>query len=91
MTADVRFLRQILVAEIGDDGQAALGRSVARVAHAGLAGDVARTYAERAGFASVEANDEAPVAPAFVVDAAARAVVEGALSALDEIRRVVAR
>lgn len=78
-------MRQVLVAEIGDRGQLAISRATAHVARAGLAGDVAELYATRAGFAAVRRARAPEDAPPFVVEPAARAVVEGALSALAEI------
>lgn len=85
--ADPRYVRQVLVAELGERGQRAISRATASLARDGLAADVAARYAERAGFAAVSADADAPSAPPFVVEPAARAVVEGALSALAAIRR----
>lgn len=82
----------MLVAEIGDDGQAAIVDADAHVRGDGLAGEVATTYASRAGFRTVLAGvDDEPATPAFVVDPSARAVIDGSLSALAALRRVVLR
>ncbi len=82
---EARYLRQVLVAEIGERGQRAISRATARTAKDGLAGEVAARYAERAGFSELARDTEPPTAPTFVVEPAARAVVEGALSALAAI------
>lgn len=82
--------RQIMLAEIGLTGQARIGASTARVPPEtdGLHGLVASRYAARAGFGAVVAG-ESEAAPGFVTDPAARAVVEGSLAALREIRAAV--
>lgn len=82
--------RQIMLTEIGLAGQARIGAATAHVPPAGdgLRGLVASRYAERAGFAEVRSG-EAELAPSFVTDPAARAVVEGSLAALREIRTAV--
>lgn len=84
-----RHLRQILVAEIGEAGQARIADSEARVLGSGLAHEVAARFAKGAGFARLVpgALDEATLAPAFVTLPAARSVLAGSRAALREIRR----
>jgi hypothetical protein len=88
-----RFVRQVLLPEIGEDGQRRLCAASAAVGGAGLAHEVATRYAEGAGFAAVVAGpvDEEALAPAALVSTpAARAVLAGARAALAELRRAVA-
>jgi len=82
---DPRFVRQVLVAEIGERGQAAILRATARTSGQGLAAEVAARYAARAGFREIADGGVEVTAPGYVVEPAARAVVEGALSALAAI------
>jgi hypothetical protein len=82
----VRFARHLALAEIGPAGQARIGEATAHVGGAGLAGDVATAYAERAGFARVAHDGTPERLPEWVRDASARAVLEGSLSALRAIR-----
>jgi hypothetical protein len=83
-----RFVRQILVAEIGEAGQARLADAVSPVSGDGLAHEIATAYASRAGVGSVVPGplDEAALAPAFLEDPAARAVVAGSRAALASLR-----
>jgi hypothetical protein len=77
----------MLVAEIGDAGQARLEASTALVAGEGLAHEVAAAYASRAGIGKVERGPvDDGLAPAFLVEPAARAVVAGSRAALASIR-----
>lgn len=86
-----RHLRQILVAEIGEAGQARIANAEAMVLGTGLAHEVAARFAEGAGFARLLTGEvsEAALAPAFVHLPAARAVLSGSRSALREIRRAL--
>jgi len=86
-----RHLRQILVAEIGEPGQARIAAAEARVTGDGLAHEVAARFAEGAGFARVVPGevDKAKLAPDFVTLPAARAVLAGSRAALAEIRRAL--
>ncbi|HEU4410683.1 MAG TPA: hypothetical protein VFS43_35845 [Polyangiaceae bacterium] len=80
---DVRYQRQIVLREVGYEGQARIAASVARVPVEGLAGEVAALYARRAGFgAVVDAPGEAPRAPDWVASPAAAEIVSGSLAAL---------
>ncbi|WP_434041945.1 MULTISPECIES: hypothetical protein [Sorangium] len=90
---DPRYLRQVLLAEIGPEGQAKLGAATARVLGGGgappLAHEVAERYARGAGFGALAAGaiDLAALAPAdLVTSPAARAVLAGARAALAEMR-----
>ena len=87
---DDRLERQIILAEIGLEGQARISAQEARVPTeaSGLLGLVASRYASRAGFAALVPGD-AEDAPPFMEHAAAREVVAGSLSALREIRAAV--
>ncbi|MEJ7735610.1 MAG: hypothetical protein WKG00_41285 [Polyangiaceae bacterium] len=89
-----RYLRQLLLAEVGAAGQARIGAARARVGGATPAHAVAELYARRAGFAGVD-----PAAPgaleleaddaAGVCTPAARALLAGARLALRETRRAL--
>lgn len=92
---DPRYLRQVLLAEIGPEGQAKLGAATARVLGGGgggappLAHEVAERYARGAGFGAVAegAIDLDALAPAdLVTSPPARAVLAGARAALAEMR-----
>lgn len=83
-----RFVRQILLPEIGEEGQKAIGSGTAHVLGPSLAHEVARLYAERAGFTHLaEAPGELdPGVPReWVENDAARAVLAGARAALRSI------
>ena len=91
---DPRTLRQRLVVEIGEAGQARIGAARAVVAGRGLAAEVERRYLEGAAFGVVEV-DPAAVAPiptialgvhAIGADESAQDVILGAARALAQIR-----
>lgn len=87
MTA--RFVRQMLLPEIGIEGQARIGQATAAVSGASAAHAVARLYAEGAGFGAVVDGpiDVAALAPeALVSSPAAREVLAGSRAALAAIR-----
>ena len=88
-----RFLRQIVLAEIGEDGQRAIGAAEAALGGDGLAHEVASTYALRAGFAGVTPAP-APLDPgapdAWVADPAARAVLAGSRAAVRAVSQAIA-
>lgn len=87
-----RFVRQVLLPEIGEVGQAQLVASTAHVGGDGLAHEVASRYAVAAGFARVEGGpiDEAILAPVeLCTQGAARAVLAGSRAALAEVRRAL--
>jgi hypothetical protein len=88
MTA--RFVRQMLLPEIGIEGQARIGQATAAVGGASPAHAVARLYAEGAGFLAIAAGpiDVAALAPSSIVSSpAAREVLAGSRAALVAIRR----
>ncbi|MFT3776160.1 MAG: hypothetical protein QM820_63260 [Minicystis sp.] len=88
-----RFLRQVLLPEIGEAGQRRLGASEAAVGGEGIAHEVAARYAEGAGFAAIVAGpvDVEALAPqAIVRTTAAREVLAGSRAALAEMRRALA-
>ena len=89
--ADARYARQVLVAEIGEAGQARLAGAAARLSGAGLANEIAIAYAVRAGIGRVEPGpvDEAALAPAFLQMRAAREVLAGSRAALSAIREAL--
>jgi len=85
-----RFVRQVLLPEIGEAGQGRIGAATASVAGDGMAHEIAVRYAEAAGFRAVAAGpvDVEALAPASLVTSpAARAVLAGARAALAELRR----
>jgi len=89
-----RYLRQILLPEIGPAGQTLIQRGAAAVAGPGLAGEVAIRYARTAGFGVVIEGtvDLDALAPTSVCSFdASRAVVAGARAALAEIRAALGR
>lgn len=93
MIDDARYVRQVLLPEIGREGQARIGRWAARLGGDTPAHDVAVRYALAAGFpvvvaGGVEVDRLAPTD--VVVDPAARAVLAGARAALAEIRCALA-
>jgi adenylyltransferase/sulfurtransferase len=88
-----RFVRQLLLPEIGASGQARLAAREAAVGGDGLAHEVASRYATGAGFGGVAAGpiDVGDLAPADLVEsAAAREVLAGARAALRAMRIAVA-
>jgi hypothetical protein len=88
-----RFARQILLVELGLEGQERISAASAAVAGDGrLEHEVAGRYAERAGFAALApgAIDLDALAPSEIVrDASARAVLAGARAALAAMRVAV--
>jgi hypothetical protein len=87
-----RFVRQILLPEIGEPGQRRIEAAFAAVAGEGLAHEVASRYAEGAGFAGVRPGsiDVDALAPAEIVaHPSARHVLAGARAALAEMRRAL--
>ncbi len=84
-----RFVRQLLLHEIGEAGQRRLGASRAAVGGPGLASRVASSYALAAGLGGVDPGsiDEDALAPATVcAHLAPRSVLAGARAALAAIR-----
>jgi hypothetical protein len=93
---DPRFLRQVILVEVGPAGQRRLARSSAAVGGTGLAFEVATRYAERAGFAEIveEPRDASAawsvdgaidVDEAIVATKAAAEVLKGSRAALRAI------
>jgi hypothetical protein len=87
-----RFTRQQRLAEVGEAGQARLGRGSARVP-AGAAGAVAALYLERAGVGTI-VEDATPEAIAFAHAGVfhhgeTRAIGAGAWHALAETLRIL--
>jgi hypothetical protein len=81
-----RFVRQMLVAEIGEAGQRAICAGEAAVLGAGAAHAVAERYARAAGFGRLVAGPIADeLSPSFVVEPSARAVLAGSRAALAAI------
>jgi hypothetical protein len=94
VSAAARFLRQVLLPEIGARGQRRIEESTANVGGdpASLAHEIASLYAEGAGFRAVAPCpiDVSALAPeARVASPAAREVLAGARAALAEIRRAI--
>ncbi|MEP7122921.1 MAG: hypothetical protein ABJE95_18485 [Byssovorax sp.] len=87
-----RFVRQMLLPEIGIEGQARIGQATAAVGGNSPAHQIATLYAETAGFAAIAAGpiDGDALAPAAIVASpAAREVLAGSRAALAAIRRAV--
>jgi hypothetical protein len=82
----------MLVPEIGEKGQRRLESAIAEVGGVGLAHEVGEAYARRAGIGNVVPGPIDPsLAPSFLENEAARAVVAGSRSALAAIRSAVFR
>jgi hypothetical protein len=87
-----RFVRQLLLPEIGEAGQARLGASRAALGGPGAVNEVASRYACAAGVAAIDPGpiDVAVLAPAEVAaHPGPRAVLAGARAALAAIREGV--
>jgi hypothetical protein len=92
-----RYLRQILLAEIGEAGQRAIAAATVQLGGPPGARDVARLYAERAGFRRIEetagelgasADDAAVLTPAArEVLAGSRAVARAMVAATAGVKR----
>lgn len=96
--SQARFVRQILLPEIGEEGQRRIACATAAVLAPGEAGglahEVAARYAEGAGFGALAAGaiDVDALAPSEIVKRSpAREVLAGSRAALAEIRRAIAR
>lgn len=92
MNGEARYLRQILLAEIGREGQARIGMSAARVAGEGLRHEIAGQYARGAGFKAIEPGEIAmeELAPNTVIlSPVCREVCAGARAALSAMRQAV--
>jgi molybdopterin/thiamine biosynthesis adenylyltransferase len=88
---DARYARQMLVAEIGEAGQARLKAATASLSGVGLEHEIATAYAVRAGIGTVQPGriDEEALAPAFLELRAARAVAAGSRAALAAMREAL--
>jgi hypothetical protein len=89
-----RFLRQLVLPEIGQAGQRAIGAATARVLGPSGANEVARVYAERAGFeqlAEAPLPLEAGVPGDWVETEAAKEVLAGSRAAARAIVAALAR
>ena len=87
-----RFVRQVLLPEIGAPGQQRIEAAVAAVGGHGLAHEIASRYASGAGFGGVSPGDvdvDALAPAALVSHEPARQVLAGARAALAEMRRVL--
>jgi hypothetical protein len=87
-----RFVRQVLLPEVGEGGQRRIEAASAAVAGEGLAHEVASRYALGAGFAGVVPGpiDVDALAPAeLLADKNAREILAGARAALAEMRRAL--
>jgi hypothetical protein len=92
MTEAARFLRQVLLPEIGLEGQARIVNASAAVAGPTLANELAELYARGAGFGRIEAGDidiDALAPSAILRVAAARELCAGARAALAAMREAV--
>jgi len=83
--------RQMLVAEVGEAGQARLEKASAPLAGDGFAHSIAVLYASRAGVGAFEAGtiDEWALVPDFVENRAAREMVAGSRAALAAMRTIL--
>lgn len=91
MSDFLRYGRQMLLAEIGEKGQRLLAAATADLAGVGLDHEVAEAYARRAGIGDVVPGAiDGALAPSFLENPAARAVVAGSRAALSAIRFALA-
>jgi hypothetical protein len=87
----LRYARQMLLVEIGENGQRLLEAATADLGGVGLDHEVAEAYARRAGIGSVaQGTIEGALAPSFLENPAARAVVAGSRAALSAVRAALA-
>jgi hypothetical protein len=85
--SQLRYARQMLLAEIGEKGQRLLDAATAHVGGAGLVHEVAEAYARRAGIAHIAPGPiDLALAPPFLENDAARSVVAGSRAALSAMR-----
>ncbi len=84
-----RFLRQILVSEIGQSGQTKIERAVAELPVAAAEGEVAELYARRAGFVRFEPAAELRDQTWTAQSPSVQAVLSGSRCALLAIRKAV--
>jgi hypothetical protein len=87
-----RYVRQILLPEIGEAGQRAILAATARVSGDGLACDVAERYARAAGFGAIASGSpdlDALAPPTLVTSPPAREVLAGARAALAALREAI--
>jgi hypothetical protein len=86
-----RYGRQMLLPDIGEEGQIRLGEAVAEVGGTGLAHEIASRYALGAGMGRIVPGtiDEAELCPSFLETAGARAVLAGSRAALLSMRRAL--
>jgi hypothetical protein len=87
-----RFLRQALLPEVGEGGQARLARATAEVAGPGLAHEVACLYAIGAGFSRVGPGPvyiDALAPRELVTNDPAREVLAGARAALRAMQKAL--
>ena len=87
-----RFVRQMLLPEIGIEGQARIGQATAAVGGTSPAHQIASLYAAGAGFGAIAAGafDLDALAPrSIVATPAARDVLAGSRAALAAIRRAL--
>ncbi len=87
MSDSLRYARQVLLVEIGERGQRLLEAATAPLGGDGLDHEIAEAYARRAGIGHVVAGDiDGALAPQFLENAAARAMVAGSRAALSAVR-----
>jgi hypothetical protein len=91
VTDRVLVARQMIVAEVGEAGQARLEEATVPLAGEGLAHEIACAYAARSGVGAIVPGplDETALAPAFLECRAARSVVAGSRAALAALRAVL--
>jgi hypothetical protein len=82
-----RFVRQVLVSEIGAAGQAAIERAVVELVAEGLTATVFRAYTEGAGFREVRVHPPTrhAAAPVAAPTGAPTEVLDGARAAVRAI------
>ena len=91
MSQQLRYARQLLLVEIGENGQRLLQAASADLGGVGLDHEVAVAYATRAGIGNIGCGAiDGTLAPSFLENPAARAVVAGSRAALSAMRTALA-
>ena len=91
MSQSLRYARQLLLVEIGENGQRLLEAASADLGGGGLDHEVAVAYATRAGIGNIGSGAiDGTLAPSFLENSAARAMVAGSRAALSAMRTALA-
>jgi len=85
------YARQMILVEIGENGQRLLEAASADLGGVGLDHEVATAYAARAGIGNIGPGAiDGALAPSFLENSATRAMVAGSRAALSAMRTALA-